>query len=346
MSLSIRPAQLDTDRAALVALLRRELNPLYDTARFDWLYTHNPDGPAQVWVATDTATGAIVGTSAAFPRRMSLRGQAYTGWVLGDFCMHASYRSLGPALQLQRACLAAVDTGLIPFWYDFPSASMMAVYTRLRLTPFRQMLRLAKPLRVDRKLRQYIARPRLARGLSAVGNLLLRLRGPYIGNAGEITVTAASGAYDASFACLAHAGGRQGGVWLHHSSDYLNWRYLQSPSCRYECMTAHRQGRLVGYVVFTQTGEEATLIDLWSVDDGAVLRRLIHQVTLHVRQRGAVTVHASMLDLHPWMPVLQRLGFRVRDVSPMVLYLSPELEATRQTLGTTPWFLMQGDRDS
>lgn len=346
MSISIRPAHLVTDRAALVVLLRRDLNPLYDARRFDWLYTQNPAGPAQAWVATDTMTGAIVGTSAAFPRRMSLQGQEHTGWVLGDFCMQENYRSLGPALQLQRACMAAVDTGLVPFWYDFPSTSMMAVYTRLRITPFRQMLRLAKPLRVDRKIQEVIPVAGLARGLSAVGNLFLRLRGPHVGNPERITVAVAGGAYDDAFTRLAHEGGQQGGVWLQHSSTYLNWRYLQNPFCRYECMTARRQGHLVGYVVFTQTGEDAALVDFWSVDESAVLRRLIQQVTLYVRQRGAVTVSASMIDTHPWIPILQRLGFMVRETSPMVLYLSPRLEATRHALCTTPWLLMQGDRDS
>lgn len=67
MAIAIRPGTLEADRLSVIGLLARHLNPAYDAARFDWLYTKNPAGPGRFWIAFDAATGEAVGTAAAFP---------------------------------------------------------------------------------------------------------------------------------------------------------------------------------------------------------------------------------------------------------------------------------------
>src|SRR5215831_8052216 len=116
----IRDGDLETDRKLAIDTLARCLKPAYDDARFDWVYRQNPHGRGRLWVATDPANGAVVGIAGAFPRRMCLYGRTELAWVLGDFCVSDAYRSVGPALALQRACLAEISGGAIPFCYDFP----------------------------------------------------------------------------------------------------------------------------------------------------------------------------------------------------------------------------------
>jgi hypothetical protein len=174
MTIFLRPADLESDRDLIVQHLARNLNPLSDGRRFDWLYRNNPHGKARVWMAFDTASQAVVGTAAAFPRRLYVGDRQAVGWVLGDFCIDEPYRTLGPALQLQRACLAAVDSEAVSFCYDFPSTGMMAIYKRLGISPCQHLLRLARPLRVDRKVREHIKPSVAAHGLTAAGNLMLR----------------------------------------------------------------------------------------------------------------------------------------------------------------------------
>jgi hypothetical protein len=156
MSLVIRPAHLESDQELLVDTLVCHLNPLYDSVRFNWLYKNNPHGPARVWIMSDTTNGAVVGMAGAFPRRVYIGRREATCWVLGDFCIHERYRILGPALQLQRACLADIHPETIAFSYDFPSASMLAVYKRLRIDPLGNMCRFAKLLRIDRKIEELV----------------------------------------------------------------------------------------------------------------------------------------------------------------------------------------------
>src|SRR3974390_952369 len=123
MGIRLREADLASDDAALIELVRTNLGQT-DTAaqRFQWLYRDNPYGPARAWLAFD-GSGPPVGMCALFPRLAYVNGNEVLGCVLGDFCVSKQYRSLGPAVQLQRACLSAIESGQFSFGYDFPSRS-------------------------------------------------------------------------------------------------------------------------------------------------------------------------------------------------------------------------------
>src|SRR5262245_53715570 len=123
MDLAIRDVQLENDRDELIQFFRENLTKDSNRARFDWLYLQNPYGKARAWLSMDP-DGRTVGAAAAFPRTVWIAGMQRRAWVLGDFCISNRSRSLGPALQLQRACIGSLDNDL---WYDFPSRSMMAV---------------------------------------------------------------------------------------------------------------------------------------------------------------------------------------------------------------------------
>src|SRR5262249_45203664 len=161
--------------------------------------------------------------AAAFPRRFySCNGEFYA-WVLADFCLSPQYRTLGPALQLQRACFQEADAGAAAFCFDFPSTAMMAVYQRLGIRSVRQMVRLAKPLRVDRKVRDLVPGPLAQRVVAGAGNLLLRL-GEASGAAKHgVTIALHTGECGDEFSALADRVGPHYGICTKRSADYLNW---------------------------------------------------------------------------------------------------------------------------
>ena len=346
MQVKVRSANLEADRVLLIDTHLRYLTPHSNAARFDWLYRHNPHGQGQVWIAYDPTNGAIIGTASAFPRCLSIAGHKEKGWVLGDFCVNESYRSLGPALQLQRACLAAVDTGQMTFCYDFPSTGMMAIYRRLRIEPSGHMLRMAKPLRVDRKLGTLVHYPPVARGLRAMGNTMLALRDITVKDDRAVTISLHDGRCGEEFSTLAHHVSHRYEACIQRSAAYLNWRYLAHPLHQHEVLTARRGGALLAYAVFMQTGEDAALVDLLGVENPTILSSLVKRVIALLRKRGVITVSALMIASHPWRGMLHRLGFKAREASPVMVYASPHSQ-TKYSLGEGHnWFLMQGDRDS
>lgn len=341
MAIVVRPADLERDRGLLIDAFFRFLTPLSDGRRFDWLYLGNPHGRTRAWLATDVS-GSVIGACAAFPRHFCFGDGKITGVVLGDFCIAPDYRSLGPALQLQRACLASIGSGEFAFGYDFPSSGMLAIYKRLGIEPQQQIVRLAKPLRVDRKVAQKVKSGALAVGLSSVGNLALRLKGPSLSK-GAASISLHEGECGDEFTELAQRVSKSCGVCVERSAEYLNWRYLKHPFRRHEIFTARQEGKLVAYLVLTENGEDASIVMLFGQDEQKVLRDLIASVVATLRKRGVMTVSAPITGSHPWARMFEAMGFRRREACPLVL-IGPQ--GGQGASDRTTWLFMDGDRDS
>jgi hypothetical protein len=343
MAIVIREADIRADRDVLIETLHRFLNPLADPRRFDWLYHGNPHGSARSWLAVESNDGSIVGVASAFPRRIYMGEKKELAWVLGDFCINSNYRALGPALKLQRACLDAILSTGGAFCYDLPNAGMAAVYKRLQIEPLGKMIRLARPLRLDASIGRIVKNSTLARPLSVVANCLLRVRDGLVKRTSRrLTINLHKGECGDEFSGLASEVNSRYGICTERSAEYLNWRYLSNTYCRYDLVTARREGILVAYAMCHETDGHAILADLFGIDDPEVIGSLVEEVAMMVRDKGVPTLSAPLFESHPWLPLLQRVGFWARESSPVMIY---PLSLKREADGSG-WFLTHGDRDS
>jgi Acetyltransferase (GNAT) domain len=345
MAIVVRSADLDLDRQTLIESHYQYLTKQSDDRRFDWLYKHNPYGPARVWIAFDEKTEMVIGTAAAFPRKMRVCGENLLGWILSDFCIREDFRSLGPALLLQRACLSLVQEGEMPFCYDYPSSRMLAIYKRLGVPPFGAMVRFVKPLRIDRKVGEILGDGVLARVLSAGGNLALALRDRRRRIAKGYTILSHEGRFGDEFSRLFQRVASRYRVCGHRMATYLNWRYLDNPLRRYEVLTVRRDGELLVYAVFTHMDREAVLADVFGEGSPEIIEELLAAVAAILRQRRVVSINAPVLDSHPIIPVLQRVGFYPREQTPVVVCTRPNEPLAGVVLQKKNWFLTHGDRD-
>jgi hypothetical protein len=342
--LIVRPGDVDADRRLALEMFARYLNPLYDGARFDWVYRLNPHGLGKFWVATDPGNGTVVGIAGAFPRRVSVSGRPEVGWVLGDFCIAQAYRTIGPAVTLQRACFGEVTAGGVPFCYDFPSAGMMAVYRRLGIKPLGQMVRLVRPLRVEARLRALIGRQTLTRPLGALASLFLAPRGRRKAGVPGLEITLRSEPFDDEFTAFYRRYAEGRALTIERSAEYLNWRYLANPLHRHEVMTARQARRLAGYAVFGQDDDVMTLVDVFTGGGGETFAELIRRLVVLSWQRGLEATSMTLLESSPWIQDLKRAGFKERETNPVIVYASPK--ASPEVGDERAWHLLQGDRDS
>src|SRR3954462_3033757 len=139
MPIAVREADLSREHDVLVRFCHDNLPIRPDARRFDWLYSANPFGPARTLIAVDDTSRELIGIGSAFPRQLWVEGRQQRAWILGDFCIAERFRTLGPAVTLQRACMAGMPAGEL--WYDFPSQHMLAVYKRLRVPLFTEHVR-------------------------------------------------------------------------------------------------------------------------------------------------------------------------------------------------------------
>jgi len=342
MKMMVQTVDLERDRDVLIATLRQYLTASSNESRFDWLYRQNPHGAPHVWLARDSESGEVVGASAAFRRRATVNGLEKSGWVLGDFCVADKYRSLGPALQLQRATLAAVaELPESDFCYDFPSLQLTAIYRRLGVQPAAQMVRLAKPLRLDQKLQQRGSLGSLARPAAWIGNSLLRIYDYRIGNGKAWEIAIHEGECEHEFTHLRERMRAVNGVEIERSAEYLNWRYLRHPFFSYQILTARKSGELQGYLVFTRGDGHAQIVEWCTGDDPALLGALVRNLVRRLRKDGTMTLSAFLLESDPRLGVLTKLGFWPRESSPVMVNWPAS-----SVVPACDWLLMHGDRDS
>lgn len=343
----VKSADLIRDRDAIIDLHQKFLTPLSIDKRFEWLYGNNPSGLPMVWIVQEARSGETIGTAAAFPRFLRMGSKKEIGWVLGDFCISDAYRSLGPALQLQRKCLEGVGLGTNSIWYDFPSQKMLAIYKRLKISPSGKMIRFVTPLRVDRRVRSWVKSEVLQKGLSGFGNRILNWTTKKVNVRNGLTFHGHKGECGDEFTELFEEIGGHIGNCLERTASYLNWRYGQNPLYSCELITARHHSRLKGYIVFAEIEGDAIILDVFGSDEQDVILGLIGQVVDRVRDRGYEALSVSIVEGHIWIPFFESFGFKPRDVDPVILQnpmFVPKKMSRENT--QTSLLLMQGDRDA
>jgi hypothetical protein len=278
--------------------------------------------------------------AAVFPRLMHSRGETVTGCVFGDFCVSPKNRSLGPALQLQKACLASVKPGEFVVAYDFPSTAMLSIYQHLGIQPTAKLVRLLKPLRVDSNVQRVLPARVLSRPASAVANFALELQEPAPSNPPGVEFRLEEGPCASEYSQLADRIGSSLGTCTVRSAEYLNWRYWQHPSRKYEFLAARRGVELQAYCTFTVAEGVVTIAELFGSMDEQAVPSLLQNLIAVLRARGVATVSLPVLGNDPRRGWLRKMGFWAREAVP-VIGIAPE-----STDFSLHMFLMQGDRES
>lgn len=344
VNIIVRPADLERDASLLIAEIQTHLNPLCDQRRFDWLYVQNPHGRARVWIAEDRDSGQVVGTCAALPRYFYVHGQELLGCVFADFWVHAGYRSLGPALQLQRACLESVRSGDFALAYDYPRKGMVAVHKRLGIEVQDNLIRYTKLLRFDECLEKRIPVPWVVRMLARIGNPVLPLLERRLPNADGYTVAKEESRCTGEFTELAVRVSERHGVCVFRSAEYLNWRYHDHFHQCHEFVVARRgNGQLAGYAVFVDHGRNGQIVDLFGDDDPALISALLHGVATLLRSRGRYSVSISVLASDRRSSTVQHMYFAARGSDPLIIYWGTGRAGSSQSESREVYFFMYGD---
>lgn len=330
MSLTVRQVDLPRERGALLKILQRNLDGLDHDRRFEWLYQKNPAGCAWSWFVFDETTERIVGIASVFPRSMWIGRDCRKCGQVGDFAVDAAYRSLGPAVMLQRATLGPVEDRRIAFCYDCPpNEAGMAPFRRLGLQPSCRTERYAKLLRADRWLaRRLGGRQGFARPIAAVANLGLALWDWTRTTSPELEIAPHSGPFGEQFSALdERVGGTESTVRSRRRAEDLNWRYVEDPLNRYRTLTAHREGVLQGYIVYSIQEPCSRIVDLFGLLPPEAACALIESALEDLRKEGVETVDAIVSNGSETVGALRTARFRYRSPAVnVVAYARPDGE--------------------
>jgi len=280
-----------------------------------------------------------IGMAAMFPRKAYVGGTEVAAAVLGDFCISERFRSLGPAVQLQKACLSAVKSGEIAFCYDYPSSRMLAIYKYLGLGPCERSLRLVKFLKAEAAIGGDLAH-RLAKPFLGMAGSFLNFREPRPSASDNNEYKLEREPAWSEYQALANKIRSSQGDCTARTATYLNWRFLRHPSDFYEFLAAYKTGELQGYCVFRISGDHAQLTDMLAMPQAETTTGLLFHLLRILRARGASKVSLSALAGDPRVPLLKKFGFWERESVPVIRYCPGRDNLASRLL------LMQGDRES
>jgi hypothetical protein len=338
MRIAIRTATLPDELELLRSLHNANRTSPSGRERFLWSYIDNPAGHARAWVADDVDLGQPVGFAAALPCHARLGdGRVVVGWNCADCSVMTSHRGHGIAVSLRRATRASVDAGQAAFLFgQSASAAMFGVHVKAGHRELGRMVQLWWP----------IGLPGLPRRLAALAvHAVAALRGlPTPDPACEFTGTADPGASLPDLAAFqAEVFKGPARTSLVRSSDHVRWRFLLHPRSPSELLCVYSRGRLLGYLVWSRGGREATLHD-WVVESEHVLGLLLRE--LIARCAGVTRVSTALLEGHPHLAALKGHGFIERGKATRVVVYSPEQSPAAEWVnGPERWYMTLGDRD-
>lgn len=331
----MRPVDLVSEREELLRLLQRNLPDLDHRNRFEWLYIGNPAGQPYAWFVCGDETA--IGVASVFPRFVWIGADIVKCGQVGDFAVDAAFRSLGPALALQKATLRSVDDGALAFCYDCPPHERgLATFRRMHLQPACRMARMVKPLSFEPFVDRYLPPIRALRAPAIfVVNAMLRLRDSSRSRCRDLVIERYGGKFTDEFSHLdSRIAGRENSIRSRRCADYLNWRYQRQPLNHHHAVIARRSGELVALAIYTVRADYVRLIELIGTGEEE-LRPLLLALAEEVRPKGLAGIEAQAVFPSKDAALLLHAGFRFRHHSEHVVpYAKTEV---RQALLDREW---------
>ena len=349
MKLSIIEANLNKDRDTVIDILNQNRDYEVDTKRYEWLYLKNPFGPARVWLMKDEDHAKFIGAAAALPRSVWVKGDLIKCYILADFSIDPHYRSLGPALKLNRVSLTPVFDGEIPFAYDFPSDRMAVAHRWLKVEPIGSMLRFVRIVRLDSEIVKFLGKGYSSRMLSCLGNALLKACPPhnlnpkYSFNYEKIEPHT----FNESFSDLDSVFGPGFTVCGSRNHTYLTWRYALNPLRRFYLLSLKRDGLLCAYAIITLKNKRMHVYDFFSQDKVTTKRNLLTALLRTAASEKVEGIEVALLHTNPWIPMLKKYCFILRPpASDIFVFIGKDSPFDGLVNIADNWYMTQGDRDT
>jgi len=345
MNYTICQPDLDRDRDNIVDLWKRNL-PDASEDRYAWLYQ---SGRATGWLLRAQG-GTVVGATGLMDRTMTVFGHGVRAGQAIDLNVDKDHRSMGPALQLQRAVTDTVQRREYDLIYALPVPQAEPVLRRAGYRVLGEMGRWAKPLCCQDYLGGWLHRTLPRKAIAAGINSLLHCTSPetYYRRPPGVRVEVTDH-FDRRFDDLWRVARDRFPVVSERTSAYLTWRFRRCPEVRHRAFCLlDPSGQLFAYVVYHRHAGTIRMGDFLCADLRQ-LDMLLGEFLRLMRRQQAKAVFAFYLGPEAACQTLRRFGFWKRP-SPRkaLIYVDRERFDSKMArlLDKENWYLTQADVDA
>jgi len=268
--------------------------------------------------------------------------------IVGDFAIAKAHRGYGPALALQRMITSSARAASFDLVYGMPIRQAELVCRRAGYKVVGNVVRMAKVLRT----KDYIQRlgvPGIASILSTPVDFAMKFlsKESYSKDVGDCTLQQLT-CFDQRFDVLWEKVSSGYQIIGERKSDYLNWRFVQSPQRHYSVFALISNGtdEALGYVVSETAQGMTTIIDLLVIDMGESLDTLLSKFIRLQRESGIHAISIRYFGDDTLFSRLKTFGFLIRDSElAVVVYVEPDLPWSSCVTEKKNWYLLDGDFD-
>ena len=335
-----RVAELDTDMDRVLEVWRDSPEfGQHPAEKFHWFYCGAPWGPGIVVLLSPAGSARCIGVAGIGTRRLVVDGRSTTAGLLADFAVLPGYRSLMPAMVLQKA---ARRIGLERYaWvYGMPNPKAVPVFKRLGYALLAQLWRHARVVRHAPYLARRMPEPLARLGgavLDAATLLTTRVRLRLAGHGKIVWLDAPDARFDALWTRVA----AQYRCIAVRDADFLRWRFLMQPgaACRFFTIERPDDSVLLAYAVCERQGEVLHVRDLLAERDAYAW--LLRALAIQAYHLGATRVSVEFGGDAQVLESLAVAGFVRR--SERAVY-GATADGERRLDGST-WYLTSADED-
>lgn len=341
MNLVVRRASLTNDRQEILDILNRNFGT-NQASRFEWRHTANPAGQSWTWFVYERSTNATVAMASVFPRYIYVNGKLMICGQVGEFAVEPGYRSLGPAVLMQRATFDPVNTGALAMCYDCPPHDQgMSTFKRLGMRANTEVFRYALLLRSDEFLQKRLGTSVFIKPAIAAANLILKVKRPSRRMRG-IEVSAFDEDFGEEFTHLDQMVSSSGVIRASRSAELLNWRYRSQPRAQFRVFVARRARELLGFLVIKDYGGRVTIADLFGRELVEIAVALLDAVVITGRRERIHLLEGYSSEGNLTKLAFLKVGFSCREsLARVIAYEKPDCQPGKMLGNGLRWAFSQ-----
>ncbi len=284
------------------------------SAVWRWRFLNNPHGAAIIDLAWDKEL--LVGHYAVSKCRLKMGDREFLSGLSGTTMTHPSYRGLGLFPKLAEKTYARMSKdGLVGVW-GFPNVNSHRGFVR------------------DLKWMDIYEIPTFRLRLSGSATV-----------AGDIDGVSEVSIIDESFDDLWARANLSHKLLVKRDASYLRWRYFANLEGKYRAMVLSENGKLLGYAIFKRYENEIQIVDMLTMPDISIGKRLVQQ-SINVAVKEGCSAVSMWLNVNdPLHHTLEQIGFR--DDAPITYFGGRVFDESQGNIfyDYKNWHITMGDSD-
>ena len=311
--------------------------PDLDERRIRWSYKNNPYGQADLFLLNDTDKQNCFGSCIVLPRKYYCIGNELDGGITIDFAIMKEYRSLGPAVKLQKAITASKKYKTL---IAFPNNKSVSVQIRSGYTALGNMTRFIKMFRSANVLKR------------RYNPMVSTLAAPVIDSFAKLKTFKLRTKRFKNYRVDKSVARNLGHVWEEgksqfdfsgdRSAEYLEWRFVQNPYRTYKIFSADDDNKETsGYIIYYIEDNIVYVDDFFCSNFNRDLEKLFNTFYLHCKAVSIDAVSVRMLENNTMSNFLDVQGFFKEQLDSKVLFFHEQ----RNILKDRNIFITSGDSD-